>query len=107
MASRTLYGMTRKISPWKWLRILKFLGSVWPKTGVPMWALFISFLAFYWLPFLQLRGGYAIADVSSNLQHLMRLTLFQLLEIMSISASIACLLVWASQCLAFIRYWAW
>lgn len=92
IASRTLYGMTRKINPWKWFRILKFLGSVWHKTGVPMWALFISFIAFYWLPFLQLHGGYAIAD---------------LLEIMSISASVGCLLVWASQCLAFIRYWAW
>ena len=66
IASRTLYGMTRKISPWRWLRVLKFLGSVWPKTGVPMWALFFSFLAFYWLPFLQLRRGYAIADVSGD-----------------------------------------
>lgn len=66
ISSRTLYGMTRKISPWRWLRILRFLGSVWPKTGVPMWALFVSFLAFYWLPFLQLRGGYAIADVCVN-----------------------------------------
>lgn len=68
IASRTLYGMTRQINPWRWLRILKFLGSVWPKTGVPMWALFFSFLAFYWLPFLQLHGGYAIADVSDNRQ---------------------------------------
>ena len=66
MASRTLYGMTRKISPWRSLQVLKFLGSVWPKTGVPMWALFISFLAFYWLPFLQLHGGYAVADVRTN-----------------------------------------
>ena len=64
ISSRAMYGMTRKINPWKWFRSLKRLGSVWPKSGVPMWALFISFLAFYWLPFLQLRGGYAIADVS-------------------------------------------
>ena len=67
LASRSLYGMTRKISPWRRLRVLKFLGSVWPKTGVPMWALFISFLAFYWLPFLQLQGGYAVSDVSGKL----------------------------------------
>lgn len=69
LSSRTLYGMTRKINPWRWFGILKFLGSVWHKTGVPMWALFLSFLAFYWLPFLQLRGGYAIADVSGSRQH--------------------------------------
>ena len=66
IASRALYGMTRKINPLRWFGVLKFLGSVWPKSGVPMWALFFSFLSFYWLPFLQLRGGYAIADVRST-----------------------------------------
>lgn len=70
IASRVLYGMTRRINPWKWFRFLEFLGSVWRKTGVPMWALLISFLAFYWLPFLQLHGGYGVADVSGNRQHL-------------------------------------
>ena len=64
VASRALYGMTRTISPWGCASFLKELGSVWHKTGVPMWALFISFLAFLWLPFLQLSRGYAIADVS-------------------------------------------
>ena len=108
ISSRTLYGMTRKINPWRWFRVLKLLGNVWPKSGVPMWALFVSFLAFYWLPFLQLRGGYAIADVSfTRILIDWRLTILQLLEIMSISSSVSCLLVWASQCLAFIRYWAW
>ena len=70
IASRTLYGMTRKINPWRWFRFLKFLGSVWHRTGVPMWALFASFIAFYWLPYLQLHGGYAVADVSGNSRHL-------------------------------------
>lgn len=69
-ASRNLYGMTRKIDRRKWYRFLKFLGIVWHRTGVPMWALSVSFIAFYWLPFLQLRGGYAVADVSGNRQHL-------------------------------------
>ncbi|CAF9911795.1 MAG: hypothetical protein HETSPECPRED_000447 [Heterodermia speciosa] len=92
IASRALYGMTRAINPWKWFGWLKLLGTVWHKSGVPMWALVASALSFGWLPFLQLKGGYAIAD---------------LLEIMSISASVSCLLVWASQCLAYIRYHAW
>ena len=35
------------------------------------------------------------------------LTRFKLVEIMSTSASASCILVWASQCLAFIRYWQW
>ena len=66
IASRTLYGMTRTINPWRWFSFLKFLGNVWHKTGVPMWALFASFIAFLWLPFLQLKSGYAIADVSQE-----------------------------------------
>ena len=64
VASRALYGMTRTISPWGWASFLKKLGRVWYKTGVPMWALSASFIAFLWLPFLQLKRGYAIADVS-------------------------------------------
>ena len=68
VASRALYGMTRTITPWRWLSFLKELGSVWHKTGVPMWALFVSFLAFLWLPFLQLKRGYAISDVSCSHQ---------------------------------------
>ena len=66
MASRTLYGMTRIINPSRSLQVLKSLGSVWPKNGVPMWALFVSFLAFYWLPFAQLHGKH-VADVRANL----------------------------------------
>ena len=49
VASRALYGMTRSITP---------------KTGVPMSALIVSFLAFLWLPFLHLNRGYAIKDES-------------------------------------------
>ena len=64
VASRALYGMARTITPRGWLSFLKELGSVWHKTGVPMWALFVSFLAFLWLPFLELKQGYAIEDVS-------------------------------------------
>lgn len=63
IASRSLYGMTRTIRPWKCFRGLRVLGSVWHRNGVPMWALLISAVAFVWLPFLELRGGYAIADV--------------------------------------------
>ena len=70
IASRSLYGMTRKVNPWRWFRFLRFLGTIWPKTGVPMWAGFVSFIAFYWQPFLQLHGGVAIADVCGKSQHL-------------------------------------
>lgn len=63
IASRSLYGMTRTISPWRWFAWLRELGTVWHRTGVPMWALLVSALAFVWLPFLELQGGYTIATV--------------------------------------------
>lgn len=73
IASRALYGMTRAINPWKWFGWLKLLGTVWHKSGVPMWALVASALSFGWLPFLQLKGGYAIADVRNPFPPLARL----------------------------------
>lgn len=65
VASRVLYGMTRNIHPRSRFAIFRGLGSVWNKTGVPIRALWVSFLAFAWLPFLRLRGGIAIEDVGS------------------------------------------
>ena len=64
IASRILYGMTREIDPRSPMALLKGLSSVWSKTGVPIKALWVSFIAFLWLPFLQLKGGVAISDVS-------------------------------------------
>ncbi|KAL9103249.1 MAG: hypothetical protein Q9163_001700 [Psora crenata] len=63
IASRILYGMTREIDSRSPIAILKGLSSVWNKTGVPVRALWVSFIAFIWLPFLQLKGGVAISDV--------------------------------------------
>ena len=64
IASRTLYGMTRTINPWRWFSGLEALSSVWYRTGVPMWALFVSFLAFLWLPFLTLAKKFPTVVVS-------------------------------------------
>lgn len=90
ISSRTLYGMTRRPGPhFRWLSAL---GSVWHKNGVPMVALLISALFFMWLPIVAVRGGYSIADLT---------------EFMNVNASVSCLLVWASQCFAFIRYYTW
>lgn len=64
ISSRTLYGMTRRPGPH--LRWLGVLGSVWHKNGVPMVALFISAICFMWLPIVAVRGGYSIAEVSTD-----------------------------------------
>ena len=59
VASRVLYGMTRKINKFSKLGFLRPLGSVWHRTGVPVRALVASFAAFVWLPFLKLKAGVA------------------------------------------------
>lgn len=92
VASRVLYGMTRDMNPRSPLAPLKGLGRVWNKTGVPVRALWVSFGAFVWLPFLRWKGGIAVSD---------------LFEIFSVSASVSCLLAWAALCVAFLRYWIW
>jgi yeast amino acid transporter len=66
VSSRTLFGLTRGISPHsKWpMSWLSKLGTTTPNTLVPAWALVISAISFFWLPFLHLKGGLSIQDVS-------------------------------------------
>jgi yeast amino acid transporter len=67
VASRTLYGLCREIpenSPWP-KRWAAKLGAIDPRTRVPFWALCVSLISFFWLPFLHLRRGYSIQEVSN------------------------------------------
>lgn len=68
VSSRTLFGLTRGISPHRgWpLSWLSKLGTTTPNTLVPAWALVVSAIAFFWLPFLHLKGGLSITEVSLN-----------------------------------------
>lgn len=64
IASRTLYGLTREIPDSNILgRILNRLSLVVRQTGVPAAALLFTSVFFFWLPFLQLKSGYAIEEV--------------------------------------------
>jgi len=66
-----------------------------PTTRIPAWSLIASAVTFSsWLPFVHLHSGYTQA---------------QLQETLVAIGSVGCVLVWASQCLAFIRYnkWLW
>lgn len=65
ISSRTLYGMTRR--PGKHFNWLRVLGVVWHKNGVPMVALVVSAISFMWLPVIAVRGGYSIAEVSTDI----------------------------------------
>ncbi|KAF2097248.1 amino acid transporter [Rhizodiscina lignyota] len=93
VASRTLYGLATQIPETnfigkhlQWLKIVPF------KNGVPACSVLVSALFFIWLPFLQLKGGFAVQDLQ---------------EILSTSASISCFIVWIVLCIAFIRYCRW
>ncbi|TID16437.1 amino acid transporter [Venturia nashicola] len=93
VSSRTLYGLAMGVPRTNWVgRQIHRLSLVVPRTGVPGPALVVSAGAFVWLPFLQLKEGYAIADLN---------------EIIAVSASVVGLIVWASLCVAYIRYHKW
>lgn len=93
VASRTLYGLALQIPDSNWIgKKIHDLSLVVRQTGVPAAALLFSGVSFIWLPFLQLNNGYALEEV---------------IEIMSVSASLSCLIAWAALCLAFIRYERW
>ena len=69
VSSRVLYGIAQKLLPSNKMRWLHGLGVVWSKNGVPMFALFISAIAFMWLPVLQGGFKYSTATVSNDSFH--------------------------------------
>lgn len=69
VSSRTLYGLTRPIPDRensRYKRCLKKLSTTTPKTRVPGWALLVSGLAFFWLPFLYATLGLTSQEVSAQ-----------------------------------------
>ena len=111
VASRTLYGLTRDVSTEHRLgRYIHKLSAVVKKTGVPAWSVTISAAAFVWLPFLAIPKGYTIQYVGlfSTLTHRAGAKhVAQIIEIIQISASVSCLIVWLSLSIAYLRYYLW
>jgi amino acid transporter len=65
VASRTLYGMTRKIEAKNIAaKVLRSFSIVVPKTGVPAAALMVSAISFAWMPSLEYQKDYAAQSVS-------------------------------------------
>ncbi|CZR51483.1 uncharacterized protein PAC_01359 [Phialocephala subalpina] len=94
VASRTLFGLAKGLDcdGGATSRIFSHLGTTWPLTNVPAWAVVASAVSFIWLPWLH--AGLNYGDQS-------------LQQTFSGIATVAIVLVWASQCLAFIRYRRW
>ncbi|PWY68486.1 amino acid transporter [Aspergillus heteromorphus CBS 117.55] len=90
VASRTLFGIAKSMPRDYWAT--RHLAILSKGTRVPVVALLVTLLAFAWVPFLQLSGS---------------TTTKQLTEVISTSSSTAIMIVWASVCIAFLRYYYW
>ena len=92
VSSRALYGLALEADESTVAgRCFGKFGIV-DKRKVPVVALAFSALAFWWLPWLQLKGGHGIGELT---------------EIIAASSSFSLLVVWAALSLAFIRYKYW
>ena len=113
VASRTLYGITRDLHNNKnpITRKLVMLSAVVPQTGVPAPALLVSWAVFLWLPFLYLKDRDSIKDVRQHFfeydKQNTELTAKKAITIMNVSSSMSLLIVWASICIAYIRFDRW
>lgn len=98
VASRTLFSLTKDIhahvgSPWI-TKLLAFLGKT-NRRKVPMRALAAS-CCFCWVPFLYLKDSNARGT-----------TIGALLDVLADMGSVSCIMVWAAECIAFIRFYSW
>ncbi|KAL5001043.1 amino acid permease-domain-containing protein [Aspergillus recurvatus] len=91
VASRTLFGLTRRIQDDGW-RLFAFFGKT-NNYQVPVRAMLLS-LVFMWVPFLYL-SPHNSADT----------TISSLLEVLSQMGSVCCIIVWTCECWAFIRFY--
>ncbi|PYH92925.1 amino acid transporter [Aspergillus ellipticus CBS 707.79] len=90
VASRTLFGIAKSVPRDYWAtRQLAILSK---ETRVPVVALLVTLLAFAWVPFLQLSCSRTLTHIRS---------------VISTSSSTAIMIVWASICVAFLRYYYW
>lgn len=97
VASRTLFGLTSRLDGGRgqaWhLRILAYFGRT-DSRKVPFRAMVFSAAAFFWVPFLQLRGGTSTES-----------PIGMFVEILAQMGSVPVVIVWACEVLAFIRYY--
>ena len=66
VSSRTLYGLCRETDPndTRFLyRVAAKLGALDPRSRVPIWAIVVSILAFFWIPFLHVWKRDSVANV--------------------------------------------
>lgn len=98
VASRQLYGMTRTIAVDQRSGIVRrglhWMSTVHYKTQAPWPAIAISGLLLCWLPFIRIHNGNDefLKDVQDALIAI---------------GSVSCILMWCSQCIAYIMFYHW
>lgn len=113
-ASRALWGLTYGLGGSTSIsRRLRGLSVLMNRTGSPARAILFTWVTFCWIPFLTL-VSFTANDVSilwqlGPLRLLARpLTMHpQVLQVLALSSSLSCLIVWASLLAAFLRYKKW
>ncbi|KAH0362565.1 hypothetical protein KCU65_g7960, partial [Aureobasidium melanogenum] len=96
VSSRTLFSLTRSLlleDPKWYIRILANCGTT-NSRGVPLTALCVS-CCFLWLPFLYLIHGKNEGEGEP---------VADLLDVLAQMGSVSCIMVWACECYAFIRF---
>lgn len=80
VASRALFGLTRDIriedNSGRIIRAIAKMATVESRTESPWWALLSSGLILFWLPFINLRGGFTKDEVDSFKTPIKRLLLY-------------------------------
>ncbi|KGO36020.1 Amino acid/polyamine transporter I [Penicillium expansum] len=112
VASRTLFGLTSRLNGGEgqiwYLRVFAWFGKT-DKRQVPLRAMIFSAVAFWWVPFLQLIRGNRNSQSSGNTTKSAlketRASVDMFVEVLSQMAYSAVLIVWACECLAFIRFY--
>ncbi|QQK43244.1 Amino acid/polyamine transporter I [Penicillium digitatum] len=112
VASRTLFGLTSRLDGGEgqrwYLRIFAWFGKT-DGRQVPLRAMVFSAVAFWWVPFLQLiRGNKSTQSSENSTKHNVketRASVDMFVEVLSQMAYSAVLIVWACECLAFIRFY--
>jgi amino acid transporter len=93
ISSRTLYGLLYGLHGSNVVsRVLRSLSSVWATTRVPTRALFVTFIIFYALPWINLVDNVTVDSV---------------LRTLSLTSSASCIVCWASLCFSFHRFEKW
>ncbi|KAJ5685593.1 hypothetical protein N7455_010720 [Penicillium solitum] len=112
VASRTLFGLTSRLDVGEGQRWYLYVFAWFGKTDrrqVPLRAMIFSAVAFWWVPFLQLIRANNKTQSSENTNESSsrgtRASVDMFVEVLSQMAYSAVLIVWACECLAFIRFY--